>query len=456
MTPQQRKNLPFSKEAEESLLGAVLLDPSVFPTIGLPAMAFYSERNDHVWTAMQEVHDRGEAIDSTTLEAQLRRAGTFDLAGGVAHLGHLALQVPTAHNVGYYAAIVRDRWLCRRVIEACAGVVEVGMRDREDAEELLGEALARLAGIEVGQSDDGHSIGQIVQERYRELADVAAAKQRGEAGVTGLPTGIEVLDEKLGGYQRGIATIVAARPAMGKSALGLTAARAVAAAGLGAHVFSLEDVRSAYCDRALAQEAGMSAEDIRNCNLNQGQMENLKQATRTYWGLRERWLVDDRAGITAEAIVRSVRRSKHRNNTALVVVDYIQLLRAPRDVDRRREDLIVTRNLQILADAAKQDRMAYLVMSQLNREVERRDDKQPRLSDLRESGGLEERAKCVIGLIRPSVYEPEPPKNELNDYGMPITEEQWKQRIDLLVLKNSNGRIGKVTARWHGPSTRIW
>jgi replicative DNA helicase len=179
-------------------------------------------------------------------------------------------------------------------------------------------------------------------------------------------------------------------------------------------------------------------------------------------GQRNSWLFDDRSGITADEIVRSVRRRKKDNRTKVVIVDYIQLVRKPHPRMSSHEALGET--ITTLADAAKQDGIAYVVMSQLNRELEKRDDKRPLLADLRESGSLEERSKCVVALYRGCVYgEPkrdidfdcECPQNTKSHYCKPPSESEFESRVELHILKNSNGRTGKVTAHWHGPTTRM-
>ena len=270
-----------------------------------------------------------------------------------------------------------------------------------------------------------------------------------------MPTGISRLDDITNGLQRGIVTVVAARPGMGKSALALGVADAASAAGHGVHVFSLEDTGSVYADRTLARCSRAPVEDIRTARLKRGDMPRVVASAAELAG-RSDWLFEDVSDISAEALVRSVRRERARNETALVIVDYLTLLHRPRRFEAMHD--AVTQNIETLARAAKHDNMAYLVLSQLSRGVDRRADKRPIAADLRESGSIEERAKCILAMYRGSVYgepcagidyDPDDPNDQRP------TREEWEKRADILILKNSNGRTGNVRCRWDGPCTRI-
>jgi replicative DNA helicase len=191
---------------------------------------------------------------------------------------------------------------------------------------------------------------------------------------------------------------------------------------------------------------------MRNADLNRGDVESLSKTLRDL-GRRKGWLLDSRSGISADEIIRSVRRRKRENGTKIVIVDYVQLVKKPKGAGPHEA---LTEIVTAFSDAAKQDGLAYVVMSQLNRELEKRTDKRPQLSDLRESGSLEERAKCVVGVYRGSVYG-KPQKNVDWDPSKERepTDEEFKTTAQLIVLKNSNGRTGLVKAHWHGPTTRM-
>lgn len=440
-------------DVEASILGGIILRNDTLAELPLLEVDDFEDwKHKVVFSAMRNLEAKLQPIDVVTLGVEIERQGKFDAIGGYAFLGELAVRVPIAENAIHYAREVRDWSLSRRVVDACARISSIA--EGCGGAELLSEALAMLSAIDAEQPEQSMTIAKLANKRLRQLEDIAAAKLRGDRALTGFPTGVARLDEKLGGLQAGIVTIVAARPGMGKSSLGLAIADACSTAGFGVHVFSLEDTEESYADRMLARTSEVPAENLRNLEINREQMADVTNAMYKLRG--KRWLVDGRSGISAEEIVRSVRRSRRQNATNVVIVDYVQLVkRAPRLSAHDALTEIVT----TLADAAKHDRMSYVVMSQLNRSVEQRQDKRPQLSDLRESGSLEERAKCVIGLYRGAYYgDP----IESIDYSPKWKERQARpspddheREVQLHVLKNSNGRTGSVWANWHGPTTRV-
>lgn len=447
-------------QLEMSVIGAVLVSPDVLalmPT--LSTLDFRNHKPRATWDAIRNLEAVNAPIDVTTIGDELAKIGMLE-AVGYAWLGDCALTVPTTSNAIEYAKRLKDLALRQRLLEGLRDITDAATRGELSGSEMLSLVVAQTSRLDAEQPEDGRTIGQVVQARVKEIERMEAERREGKRTLTGFPTGIEKLDEKLGGWQPGIVSIIAARPAMGKSSLGLATSDASSLAGHGAHVFSLEDTAAAYADRSMSRESQVEAERIRNCDLQRGHMESLQTALRKL-ARRQCWLFDDRSGVTAEEIVRSVRRRKKDNRTKVVIVDYIQLVRKPHPRMNTHEALgeIIT----TFADAAKADGMAYVVMSQLNREIEKRDDRRPQLSDLRESGSLEERAKCVIGVYRGAAYKL-PPKRGV-DYECECqtkdacihtpTDEQFQKQVKLMVLKNSNGRTGVITADWHGPTTRM-
>lgn len=449
-------------DLEQCVIGAVLLSASVLDLLPtLDCDDFLDLRAKSVWSAIRTVQAAGRPIDHATVQAQMAADGRED-AVGLSYLGECAMRVPTAENAVEYARMVKDFALTRRVCVALDQALTEIKRENMSGAEALTSALASVSKLDAEQPDEASKIGEWVRQRCGELEAIIDERATGKRTLTGFPTGVAELDDKTGGWQPGIVSLVAARPAMGKSSLALATADACSEAGFGVHVFSLEDSRSAYADRSMARKSGVSAEAMRNAQLTSGDLKNLSA---TIGELRKRlhWLVDDRSGITADEVVRSVRRRKRQNATRVVVVDYIQLLKWPKDARSAHDAL--TANVTTLADAAKQDKIAYVVLSQLNRGLEQRQDKRPQLADLRESGSLEERAKCVVGLYRGEYYGGSPKRgidfdcnckgDDAGDQHAPSME-QWKRTAQLLVLKNSNGRTGRAWAQWDGPTTRIW
>lgn len=429
------------KRAERGLVGYALLQPKGALAIELEPHHFFDPRWSRTWGVIRDMAANDEAVDDVTVTARLE-AGEGSRVG----LDLAAASIEPAVLPEQYADLVREAWVSRQVLEA-TDLVRRAHAEGSAGGELLSYALECLAKVHVEHPARAEGIAELVKQRYRELYDLHQRKQRGEVGVTGVETGIFDLDDMLGGLQRGICTVVAARPGMGKSAFGQTVSDHVSGKlKLGVHVFSLEDTASAYTDRALSRESGVAAECIRTCALEKWHLDKLGTASQALYE-RRGWIVDHRSAITAEEIVRSVRRELGRNRTHVVVVDYVQLLKAPPGFHAPGDKTaVVDHAMNVLADASKQDNLVYLVMAQLNRECEKRDNKRPLLSDLKQSGAIEERAKAVLMLYRPAVYKEIDP-----DTGHPFAE----TCMELLVRKNNHGRYGKVVAKWDGPTTTI-
>lgn len=443
-------------DLEQSVIGAVLLRADtlqLLPT--LSSQDFRTPVARYVWDSIRNLESRNQPIDTVTIADEAARLRSDDQDNDhdrdqkhsqiSAYLGGCALTVPTVDNAIEYARRLRDNTLRVRLLELAAEVSQHAKQQDLTGAEILSMALAGLSMLDAEQPEGALPIAEVIKRRMKQLDGLAAGE------LSGYPTGVQILDDKIGGWQSGIVSLIAARPGMGKSSLGLATVDVCTDRGHGAHVFSLEDTWQAYADRTMARTSGVSAETIRSAKLSHGEMQelatNIPRVTK-----RKNWIFDDRSGISAQEIVRSVRRHKKRNGTKVVVVDYIQLLAKPNPRMTTHEAL--SESISTLADAAKHDQIAYVVMSQLNREIEKRTDKRPQLADLRESGSLEERSKCVVGVYRGSAYEGKPKKGVDYQVSEP-SEEEFKKQVQLLVLKNSNGRTGRVFAEWHGPTTRI-
>jgi replicative DNA helicase len=279
--------------------------------------------------------------------------------------------------------------------------------------------------------------------------------------MTGLPTGIERLNGLIGGWQIGIVQLLCGRPAMGKSSALMASIDACSAVGVGAHLFTMEDSITVHGDRALSRESMVPSSDIRALKLNREQFENLKAARRKLHK-RKGWIIDERAGLTADEIVRCARKHAKANGTKLVVVDYINLVRS------KYEDAhqALTEICKAFATSAKNDGFAYLVAAQLNRGLEKRDDKRPVMSDLRESGSLEELAKLIVSVYRSAYYYASPKQGIDWDEQAPAeasipkskfeAERLFARTVQLGVIKNNGGPTGTIHAQWDAPTTRIW
>lgn len=442
-------NIRIPTELEHAVIGGVLLCPDVLVDLDwLESDHFGSSGARAAWTAIRNLEASGNPIDFVTVLEAMQKQGAGADEKSEALLGECVRNVPSVDNVMQYAEQVRSEAISRRVrIELQRLAMLPG-----DGAELLSMAMAAISGLDTSLPESTPTIAEIVKRRLRQLEEIARRRDEHGDALTGYPTGIAKLDALLGGWQPKIVSIVCARPAMGKSSLGLATADASSKSGAGVHLFSLEDTEEAYADRTVSRSSGVAAESMRRSELKRADISALSTAVRDVTG--RRWLVDSRSGITADEIVRAVRKHKRANDTRVVIVDYVQLVKAPRGIHSRHEQLseIVT----TLADAAKADGVAYVVMSQLNRDLEKRPDKRPLMSDLRESGSLEERAKCVVGIYRGSYYGKTPTKGVDYDPTEPAPSAyDFARQVQLLVLKNNNGRTGPVMATFDGPTTRM-
>lgn len=450
--------------AETYLAGAAMSRPEVLDLVSLRPDDFRSPRAATVWRAATACHVAGAPTDEISIGEILDRTNTLPSVGGLAGLSAMTMGFVGLGPCEHYAEIVRDAAVERHTVSVMSEILEQAQRGVLNGAEVLSSVLQAASGIDVGSAASSVPVGDWVKERWRELSALAKRKSDGESVITGLPTGLPKLDQVMGGIQRGIVTLVAARPSMGKSSFGITIADATERAGVGVHVFSLEDIRSAYCDRLLSRSSRVEASKLRTLDFARPDMEGLSRALNDIIG-RPKWIGDDRAGLTAEEIVRTVRRHRKENGTGLVVVDYIQIVKTEMRTNQRHAEL--TSIIETFANAAKQDDIAYVVMSQLNRSLESRADKRPMLSDLRESGSLEERAKCVLGLYRGAFYG-DPVKGvdynrgKREDRGGRKLEDEhppddavWRRTLEVSVMKNSNGDTGVVGCDWDGPTITI-
>lgn len=450
-------------DAEAGVLGACIVQPTVMRDLpDLETDDFGHMPHKIVWQALRNLEAASRPIDPLTLEIEIERQGKLDAVGGVAYLGVLCLRVPTIGNVLEYATKVRDAHTARRVMVAAGAILQLGETGEASGEELLDAATTSIASIDGKKPQIEVGIGDLAARRLADVERFAQERAAGGRALSGAPTGIAELDAKIGGYQFGIVNLLAARPGMGKSSAALACADAASEAGIGVHVFSLEDSWHAYTDRQLARKSGVAAIKIRQAALSSSEISALYLAGHEL-KKRENWKVDDRGGLSAAELVRAMRRSQDKNGTRVAICDYLQLVR--RRDPRMSENEHLGDVMQTLAESAKVDGVAWLALSQFNRELEKRNDKRPQLADLRGSGEIEEKCKIAVALYRGSYYGGQP-KRDI-DYSCKCPEavrgcahapslDQWEQQVQVLVLKGGNGPTGMVMASWDGPTTRIW
>lgn len=424
----KKQDAPHNIEAEASLLGAILIDSDAIVKIAdtVTADDFYDPRHKHIYEALTRIYERREPIDVLTLADQLKSTGVLDLIGGPAYLTELTNFVPTAAHVEQYAEIVAQKALRRRLIKVSQDIVDLGHDESKSLKELIEDAETRLFQVsEKHVKQSLVSIESILSESFERLDDLHKDKKK----IRGIPTGYRDLDNLLAGLQRSDLIILAARPAMGKTAFVLNLAHNVAVhAKEPVLIFSLEMSKEQLVDRLLAMESGVDAWALRTGNLTDSDFEKLSHAMGV---LSEAPIyIDDTPGITVSDMRTKARREAHQRKLGLVIVDYLQLMSAgssaSSQANRVQEISEISRGLKGMA---RELNVPLIALSQLSRSVENRSPQIPQLADLRESGSIEQDADIVAFLYREDYYNPETDRQNI---------------MDVLIKKHRNGPVDNV------------
>lgn len=424
----QAQQQPQNIEAEASLLGAVLIDSDAIVKIAdsVSARDFFDPRHTRIYEALIQLYENHDAIDVLTLSDKLKNNGNLAMIGGASYLTELTNFVPTAANVEQYAEIVAQKGVRRRMIAASRDIVSLGYDESKQLKELIEEAETRL--FEVSQQHVKQSLvslESVLAESFDRLDDLHKDKKK----IRGVPTGFRDLDTMLAGFQKSDLIILAARPSMGKTALALNFAHNVGVqSSAPVLIFSLEMSKEQLVDRLLSMESGVDAWALRTGNLNDSDFEKIGQAMGT---LSEAQIyIDDTPGITVSDMRTKARREAHQHDLGLIVVDYLQLMsggsRFGGDGNRVQEISEISRGLKGIA---RELNVPVLALSQLSRSVENRSPQIPQLSDLRESGSIEQDADVVAFIYREEYYNPETDRKKLTD---------------IFIKKHRNGPTGGV------------
>lgn len=425
------KTPPHSTEAELAVLGAMFLERSAIArTIEiLEPAAFYHDQHRKIYEAILALFERGVPVDIVTVADELRRRGHLDYIGGSSKLVAISTNVVSASAADYHARIVLERYLKRQLLQTAARIVEQSFEETSDALDLIDQAeseIFALAEMRLGKSYT--SINRLARATF-EL--ISRLQERGlEHGISGVPTGFVKLDEMLGGLQKSDLIIIAARPSMGKTALALSIARNIAVEfKLPVGFFSIEMAGVQIVMRLLSAEAKVNAHSIRTGRLSHDDMSKI---VKTIGRIADAPIfIDDSPSLTLMELRAKARRLKAEHNVQAIFVDYLQLIHAPKAESREREISIISRTLKQIA---KELDIPIVALAQLNRSVESRADKRPMLSDLRESGSIEQDSDVVIFVTRPEVYE-----IATYDDGSPT-----ENTAELIIAKQRNGPIGTV------------
>lgn len=417
---------PQNMEAEQAVLGAILLEAEALITSmeRLRAEDFYSVSHQRIFEVMVALGEDGEPIDLVTLTARLQDLGQLDEVGGVSYLAKLAGAVPTAANVEYYAQIVEEKSMLRRLIRTATQIVSSGYATEDDVGVLLGDAERRIMELSQNRSSSGFiSIRDVLMEVFERVEFLY--NHRG--GTTGIPSGFVDLDKMTAGFQRNDLIILAARPSVGKTAFALNVAQNVAVrAGESVAIFSLEMSAAQLVQRMVCAESNVDATRMRTGELKGDDWEKLSMAIGS---LSEAQIyIDDTPGITVADIRAKCRRLKKEKGLGMILIDYLQLIqgRGKAGENRQQEVSEISRTLKMIA---RELEVPVIALSQLSRGVEQRQDKRPMMSDLRESGSIEQDADIVAFLYRDDYYDKETEKKNI---------------IEIIIAKQRNGPVGTV------------
>ncbi|MCL5037458.1 MAG: replicative DNA helicase [Chloroflexi bacterium] len=423
---------PQNIEAEMSILGACLIDreSTHLVTEILPdSEDFYRVAHQDIYSALLTLYEKGEGIDLITLSNELRRRGKLEEAGGLEYLQNLMDMVPAVGNVEYYSNIVRDKATLRKLIHAGVGIQSMGFRESEDVTDLLDKSESLVYNIsQRRERQDFVAIKPILTSTFDRIEDLYNRK----AHVTGIPTGYPDLDKLTAGFQRSNMIVLAARPGVGKTSLALNIARNVAVDEREpVALFSMEMSKEEIGERLLCSEARVNAMKARTGHLADSDWPKITRAMNALADIP--FYVDDSGSMTVLEIRSKARRLKSKFGLSMVIVDYLQLIRGTTRTESRNQEISeISRQIKALA---KELTIPVIAISQLSREVEKRTDKRPQLSDLRESGAIEQEADLVLFIYRPEMYERAAEEGEI-----PLTE--------LLIAKQRNGPCGKIDLKF--------
>ncbi|WP_047980147.1 replicative DNA helicase [Ornithinibacillus contaminans] len=417
---------PHNLEAEQAVLGAVFLEPEAFTTASELLMPgdFYRASHQRIFETMLKLSDRGEPIDLVTVTTALSNSQNLEEAGGVSYLTQLAESVPTAANIEFYSKIVEEKALLRRLIRTATDIVTTTFNREDEVDDVLNEAEKSILDVS-GRKNTGSF--KVIKDVLIDVYDKIEILHGSTADVTGIPTGYRDLDKITSGFQRNDLIIIAARPSVGKTAFALNIAQSVAVnTDENVAIFSLEMGADQLVQRILCAEGNIDAQRLRNGNL---EADDWSKLTMAMGSLSNAGIyIDDTPGIRVSEIRSKCRRLKQEQGLGMILIDYLQLIQGSGKPGENRQQEVseISRSLKQLA---RELNVPLIALSQLSRGVEQRQDKRPMMSDLRESGSIEQDADIVGFLYRDDYYDKESEKQNI---------------IEIILAKQRNGPVGTV------------
>lgn len=427
---------PNSIEAEQSVLGSMLLDREaiIVALEVLKGSDFYKEAHKEIFEAIYDLFNRNEPVDLVTLTEELKKKEILEAIGGIPYLTSLASGVPITSNVRYYAEIVERKSLLRKLIKSSKDIIQLGYSSDVEVLDVIEQAQKSIYDISQDRSNEGFSpIRDVLSDTFDRIEDLYENKKP----ITGLTTGFMDLDKKLSGFHKTDLILVAARPAMGKSAFSLNLAQnAAIKAGASVAIFSLEMSKEQLMLRMLASEAMVDLGKIQVGNLNEEEWAKIANAMAPLSQAQIHF--DDTPGVTVAEMRSKCRRLKMEKGLDLVLIDYLQLMEGDGRTESRQQEISsISRNLKIMA---KELDCPVIALSQLSRAPELRADHRPILSDLRESGAIEQDADLVMFLYRDEYYHADSDKKNIGE---------------VIVAKHRHGETGAVDLLWLGQYQRF-
>lgn len=422
---------PHSVESEQSILGSIILDKDAIITVAetINPGDFYKEAHKIIYESMLKLNSNNEPIDLITLIEELRKEGHLDNVGGISYLTSLSTIVPTTSNVKYYANIVKEKSVMRQLIKASNEIINLGYDASTDVQEILDQAEKSIFDISQEKSgDDIQPINLVLQDTFDMIERLCTQK----SDVTGITTGFTDLNKKINGLQRTDLILLAARPAMGKTAFSLNLVQNAALKGnASVAVFSLEMSKEQLVQRMLSAQSNVELGKIKTGSLGESDWPRIIDAMAVL--SEANIFIDDTPGIKISEIRSKCRRLKIEKGLDLILIDYLQLMEGEGKNENRQQEIAkISRSLKILA---KELDCPVVALSQLSRSPELRKDHRPILSDLRESGSIEQDADIVMFLYRDEYYHDDSEKKNIGE---------------VIIAKNRHGETGNVELVWFG------
>jgi replicative DNA helicase len=432
------RSMPESNEAEAAVIGSMIIDPACIGQVVLQlkdASVFYNYQHQILFTALVSLYTNSTAIDLVLLRDELKKSKQLDEAGGVEYLKKLAESVPSSANVQYYAAIVKDKSLLRELIQVSSEIVNDAYAEDGEPDEKLDQAEQKIFSVTQKKiTGDAVSVKELLMQAMQNI------ETRGKTHITGVPTGYFELDEMTCGLQKGEMVIIAGRPSMGKTSFAMNIAEHIGADNnTPLLIFSIEMSKAQLAERILCSRGHIDSQLVRKGMLSTQQWSELVQ---TCGELSDKPIfIDDSAGLTPLEIRAKARRLKSMHDIQCIVIDYLQLMSVGGRVESRQQEIsVISRYLKGLA---RELEIPVIVLSQLNRSPEGREDHRPRMSDLRESGSIEQDADVVMLLHREDYYHRgEPDYTNTN-------------KSEVIVAKQRNGPTGTVELVFNDKFTRF-